>query len=109
MDTQHELPGTNVRKLRAPRGRRSGRQEEVVDLGKIKKLMADRIDELVALHVAASGASENLSMAIKAAAEACGLNAKAMRQFVTARAGDKFQKARTNCEQLSLLFEEVGE
>lgn len=108
--SQPSLPGTNVSPLsRGKRGRKSGRQEDAVDVTKIQKIIGDRIGELVVLHVAASSASDDLSSAVKKAAEDCGLNAKAVRQFVTARAGDKFEKARKSCEQLALLFEEVGE
>ena len=103
----HELPGIPPKASR--RGRKDGRQEAAVNLDKIKKLMGERIDELVGLHTKASTASEDLSTAVKKAAEDCGLNAKAVRAFVTARAGDKFEKAKKNCEQLSLLFEEIGE
>lgn len=109
MQTQAQLPGTNVRKLRTPRGRKTGGQEAAVNLDKIKTLMKDRIGELVQLHVAASSASEDLSSAVKKAAEDCGLNASAVKQFVAARAGDAYEKAAKKCEQLSLLFEEIGE
>lgn len=67
------------------------------------------IDELVRLYNQQQAAAEKCSTAIKAAAEKSGLLANVLRKFVKARAGDKFQEAKRTVEQLSLVFEEVGE
>jgi len=63
----------------------------------------------VQLHVAASSAAEDLSSAVKKAAEDCGLNASVVKQFIAARAGDNYEKAEKKCQQLALLFDEIGE
>jgi len=106
-----QLPGIPPapRRGRKPGARKEGGQEAAIDLDKIKDVIGKRIDELVNLYKAHETAGEDLSTAVKKAAEDCGLNTKAVRSFVTARAGKKFGKARKNCEQLSLLFDEVGE
>lgn len=73
------------------------------------KVIKDRLDELLTLQTKAENASNRFSDAIKATAEASGINAGALRKFVNARAGEKFDERKRDCEQLSLLFEEVGE
>lgn len=91
---------------RAPRGRREKgtNQEAVIQLAPIK----ERVEELVSLYNAAQSAGDEFAEAIKKAAEDSGLLAAVVRKFVVARAGEKYSEAKTSCEQLSLLFDEVG-
>jgi hypothetical protein len=71
--------------------------------------LKDSIDDLVLLCADSANAALNFSEAIKAHAEKSGLLASVVRKFVIARAGEKFGEKKRECEQLSLLFEEVGE
>ena len=57
----------------------------------------------------AEEAAEDFASAVKATAEASGLLASVVRRFVTARAGENFEEKARECEQLSLLFDEIGE
>lgn len=91
---------------RKTKGRKGSDKQEAVIKTKVVK---DRIDELVTLHGKVEAASGRYGDAIKATAEACGINSSALRKFVSARAGEKFEDKKRDCEQLSLLFEEVGE
>lgn len=79
-------------------------QEQIIDLKEIK----DKIEYLVTLKLAADNASKDFSEAIKETAEHSGILASSLRKFVVARAGEKFAEKARECEQLSLLFEDVG-
>lgn len=79
-------------------------QEQIIDLKEVK----DKVDYLVNLKVAADDASKDFSEAIKEVAERSGIMASSLRKFVVARAGEKFADKARECEQLSLLFEDVG-
>lgn len=72
------------------------------------KVIAERIDELVRLHVKAGEASEDAKAAITKAAEDSGYLASAVRKLVTAKAGEKFEEKHREVEQQLELFEEVG-
>jgi uncharacterized protein (UPF0335 family) len=89
----------------SPEARTDGGQEQVIKV----TVISDKMDQLVKLHHAAAEASEDLSDAIKKAAEKSGMNAKALRSFVAARAGDKYEERARDARQLALLFDEVGE
>ena len=80
-------------------------QEEAITMAPVKK----SIDELVRLYTQQQAAAEKCSTAIKAVAEKSGLLANVLRKFVKARAGEKFEEAKRHVEQLSLVFEELGE
>ena len=67
------------------------------------------MDALVKLKVRADEAAEDFAEAVKKTAEQAGLLATVVRRFVVARAGEKFEEKRRECEQLDLLFSEVGE
>lgn len=73
------------------------------------KIIKDRIDELVNLKERADDAAERYSDGIKRAAEDSGYLASVVKKFVTARAGEKFEEKKRECEQQLELFEEVGE
>jgi hypothetical protein len=90
-----------------PRGRKDQTtgQEAAISLRPIK----DGIEELVTLYTQQQESAARCSDAIKAAAEQSGLLANVVRKFVKARAGDKFEEAKRTVEQLSLVFEELGE
>lgn len=87
------------------RGRKDQGTEAVIKMEAVK----DRIEDLVGLYNAAAQAKEDLSSAVKAVAEKAGLLATVVNKFVAARAGENFEEAKTKAQQLSLVFEEVGE
>ena len=96
---------TNLKTEKKPRGRKNAdKQEAIITMQPIK----DAIDDLVGLHEKAAAASEKFNDAVKATAEKSGLLASVVRKFVQARAGEKFDEEKTKCEQLSLVFEEIG-
>jgi len=76
-------------------------QEQVIELGVIH----EREDELIALKVAQVEAAENYSEGIKKAAEDSGLNAGAVKKYIEAKAGDKFDATKKKVTQLALIFE----
>jgi hypothetical protein len=91
----------------SPRGRKDQTtgQEAAITLRPIK----DSIGELVTLYIQQQQSAAACSDAIKAAAEKAGLLANVVRKFVKARAGEKFAEAKRTVEQLSLVFDEIGE
>lgn len=90
----------------SPRGRKAqDGQEATISLRPIK----DGIEELITLYTQQQESAARCSDAIKAAAEKSGLLANVVRKFVKARAGEKFEEAKRTVEQLSLVFDEVGE
>jgi hypothetical protein len=68
-----------------------------------------RVPELIKLYKAAEAAGADLNDAVKKAAEDSGLLASVVRKFVCACAGENYEKEKQKSDQLSLLFEEVGE
>jgi hypothetical protein len=90
-----------------PRGRKDQTtgQEEAINIAPVKK----SIEELMTLYIEQQAAAEKCSSAIKAVAEKSGLLAEVVRKLVKARAGEKFEEAKRTVQQLSLVFEEVGE
>ena len=68
-----------------------------------------RVDDLVDLRAKAAEAAEAYGEAVKATAEQAGLLSSVVRKFVDARAGEKYEEAKTKAQQLSLCFEEIGE
>lgn len=103
METQ---PGTNGKGKRKAKARMDADKQEAVQQPKVIK---ERIDELVNAKQRADDAAEAYSDAIKNAAEASGYLASAVKKFVTARAGEKFEEEHRKVEQQLELFEEVGE
>jgi type IV secretory pathway VirB4 component len=104
MQTQTAAPSKT--KNRSTRGRKDeNRQEKIITLAPVK----ERIGFLVKLYKEAASSAEALSEDIKAVAEKAGINASALRKFVTARASEKFEERKRYCEQLNLLFEDIGE
>jgi flagellar biosynthesis/type III secretory pathway protein FliH len=87
------------------KGRKDGGQEAVLKAKPVK----DKINQLVKLFTAAKESSTELSEGIKAVAEEAGVNAKALRSFVAARAGEDFEAKHREVEQLVFLFEKIGE
>jgi hypothetical protein len=90
----------------AQRGRKDQTtgQEEAITLRPIK----DSIDEMVTLYIQQQESAARCSDAIKAAAEKSGLLSAVIRKYVRARAGDRFEEAKRETEQLSLVFD-LGE
>ena len=60
------------------------------------------------LHGRAKEAAEDLSTAINKTAEDCGLNAAAVKKYVSARAGDSYEAEKKKVEQLALVFDVAG-
>lgn len=90
---------------RTPKGRKDASgQESVIEL----EVINDREKELIRLHEAAKEAAEDYSTAINKAAEDSGLNAAAVRKFIAAKAGDKFEAEKKRVEQLALVFDVAG-
>jgi len=94
-----------IEKAKGTRGRKDAGQEAVIKM----KPVEDRIADLVQLHMRAVEAKDKLNDAIKAVAEQSGLLAASVSKFVAARAGDKFEEAKTKATQLALIFDEIGE
>lgn len=89
---------------RRPRGRKDASgQEAVIKL----EALSVKVDELVRLNKAADEAATDFAEAIKAAAEAAGLNASTVRKYIVARAGDKFEEKKRDVQQLALVFDEL--
>ncbi|MDA8260241.1 MAG: hypothetical protein M0Z99_32185 [Betaproteobacteria bacterium] len=102
MDAQ---TGSETQVKKGERGRKDAeKQEAVIKMKEVK----DRIEDLVKLYNAAGDANDKLNDAIKATAEKAGLLSSVVRKFVVARAGENFEEAKRNVEQLSLCFDEVG-
>ena len=88
-----------------PRGRiEKDAQDAVIKL----KVVKDKIAHLIELHQASRVSSEDFSAAVNHVAEEAGLLASVVRRYVVAKAGEKFAEKKRECEQLSLLFEEVA-
>jgi hypothetical protein len=104
MDTSVAGPSYRKRRRRTKARKDSEGQEAVIDLSAIK----DRVDELISLHAAVRDASTDYSEAIKASAEKGGINARALRAYIRARASESYEKDKQYSEQLSLLFDELG-
>lgn len=92
--------------LRRTRGRKDNDGQEAVTQSRV---VAERLADLINLHNHAATVREELSDAIKASAEASGFNSKSLRQYVKARAEANCEPLRRAAEQLTLLFEEVGQ
>lgn len=94
------------KKAKGPKGRtdRSG-QEKVIELQKLE----DKIETLVDLYKLQAETAADLNEGIKAAAEESGLLATVVRKFIVARAGKLFTEKAREAQQLSLVFEEIGE
>jgi hypothetical protein len=85
-------------------GRKDKGQEAVIQ----NESLQTRVEELIRLKKAADTASDDYAAAIKKCAEDSGLLSATVRKFVDARAGDKFDDAKTKVLQLALVFDEVG-
>jgi hypothetical protein len=95
-----------IDKAKGAKGRKDAeKQTMVITMEPVK----DRIEDLILLLASADEASAKFDDAIKATAEKAGLLAAVVRKFVKARAGEKFEEEQQKVEQLSLIFEEVGQ
>lgn len=65
------------------------------------------LPRLVALRLAAEIAADDYNNGCKTVAGRAGIKESALKKFVTARAGEKFEEKKAECEQLYLLFEEL--
>lgn len=98
-ETATEQPKTKRTKRTTGRKDNTG-QEAIID----SSVIAEREDELVRLFKAAGDAAEDLSSAIKKAAEDSGYNSAAVRKFIAAKAGDSYDAERKKVVQLALIF-----
>ena len=81
---------------------------ETLEKGFIEvSLVKTNIHRLVALRKAAEDAAEDYNEACKLVAGKAGIKEAALKKFVTARAGDKYEDKKVECGQLHLLFEEL--
>jgi hypothetical protein len=88
------------------RGRKNSEgQEAIIYTTKAK----NEIERLIKLKTKSEEAAEDFNNAVKHVAEQAGIQAGVLRKFVNARAGEKYEDEKRRCEQLALLFEEVGE
>lgn len=94
-----EKGGKKARKVRA---RKDGSgQEKAWNMEPIKTKM----DHMVSRYNHMKEAANDFSETVKAVAKDSGFNTAAVRQFVVAKAGEKFEERKRYFEQLSLLFE----
>jgi len=68
-----------------------------------------RIDHLVQLKRSATDAATEYAEAVAKTAEDSGCRPGVVKRFVSARLSEKFNDRKEEAQQLSLLFEEVGE
>lgn len=86
---------------RPPKGRKDANgQEAVIELG----VLHEREEELCQLYTRAGEAAADYSTAITKAGEDSGLNAAAIRRYIAAKAGDKFDAEKKRVTQLALAF-----
>ena len=103
MDAATELADETISKAR---GRKDAdKQEAVISTKPVK----DRIADLIALYIKAGEASDKFNDAVKATAEKAGLLSSVVRKFVVARASEKYEEEARKVEQLSLIFETLGD
>ena len=95
---------SDMRETRAAKARKEGGQEKVIDLDQLK---SGQIQELLLLKLSAKTAAEDFGSAIRAKAEAAGVQASVLRKYVNALAAKKTPEQKRNAEQLVLLFEEI--
>lgn len=76
---------------------------------KLEELSTGVMRNLTSLARAHGSAATEFSESVKAVAKKSGLRVPVLRAFVLARSGDKFADRKESAEQLSLLFETVGE
>lgn len=89
---------------RKPQARKGRDKQEKVEQPQV---INERMDQLVRLKKASDEASQDLSDAIKKAAEDSGYLASVVRKIVVAKAGDGYAEKKREAEQLALLFDEV--
>jgi hypothetical protein len=68
-----------------------------------------RLPNLIEMLIASRLAQKQYLDGVKAVAESTGLLSSTVSRFVRARAGDSFREERMRAEQLSLVFDEIGE
>lgn len=102
----HEAEEAIAKAKGKPRGRKDNEGQEAVVT---TKPIRERIAELCTLKEKSEQAKEALNAAIKATAEAAGMQSSVVRKFVNARSGDKFDQEARKVEQLGIVFSEVGE
>ena len=103
MDTQTETEAPKKRG-RKPKARIEDGQEKVIHMETLKT----REQQLISLFETAKSAKQDLSDAVKKCAVDSGLLSKVVRQYITAKAGEKFDERKLECEQLSLVFAEAA-
>lgn len=83
-----------------------GRQDNTGQEAKIEEsIITEREDELIGLLTRSNEAAEDLSTAIKKAAEDSGYNAAAIRKYIAAKESDTFDAVKKKVTQLALIFD----
>lgn len=104
-----DKPGKKNKKAREatePQGRKDNQgQDAVLQISEL----ADKLQRLQKLKIQADEAKEDFSSAVKAVALKAGLLASVVRKVVAARTGDRVSDEKRKADQLSLVFEELGE
>ena len=102
--------GTNGKGKRRKADKAPGRQERDGQEAVTRPdVVADKIDHLERLEMAARTAAKDASDAIKKVAEASGYTAATLKKLVVARVSDKFGERLRDTKQQLELFTEVGE
>jgi hypothetical protein len=89
------------------RGRKAKDKQEAVI--KLTELSPAIVGTLVADLKHAQEAGKVFGDGIVANAKRAGIEASVLRRFITARAGEDFEEKKRDAQQLSLLFEELGQ
>jgi|GEM_PF-6786473 len=103
---QRTIAESGRRQTRGRREKTADHQEAVIRLEELNPLA---ITTLVADYRSAKEAATVFADGIRAQAEKAGIQAPVLRKFVVARAGENFADKKRDAQQLSLLFEELGE
>ena len=96
------VDSTKGRRIRSRKD--ADKQEAVIKMSEVK----DKIDYLLQLYKASEDAGNTYGEAVKSIAEKAGLQSSVVRKFVSARASEKFDDKKRDCEQLQLCFDKIG-
>lgn len=93
-------------KVRGPKAKTSDHQEAVIRLEELNPLA---IETMLTDFRNAKEAATVLDESVKAWATKAGIQSSVLRKFIAARASEGFADKKRDAQQLSLLFEEIGE
>ena len=92
--------------VRGRKAKTSDHQEAIVRISELNPLA---IETMIADLKHAQDAATVFGESIKMWAEKAGIQSSVLRKFIAARAGENFPDKKRDAQQLSLLFEEIGE